>query len=156
MAKGGDIFVLDMGKPVRIRDLAERMIHLMGLTVRGEQNADGDIEIQYTGLRPAEKLHEDLLIGNNVTGTEHPRIMRAEEGCFAWPELKGMLDQLRAACNRIDCATARDVLLRAVDGYAPAQEVEDLVWQHKRARVAGGGKVMPLEVRRSVPVDRSH
>ncbi|HMF29724.1 MAG TPA: hypothetical protein VKE42_13180, partial [Candidatus Cybelea sp.] len=75
---------------------------------------------------------------------------------FAWVELKGMLDQMRAACNRIDCATARDVLLRAVDGYSPTQEVEDLVWQHKRARVAGSSKVMPLDVRRSLPADRSH
>jgi FlaA1/EpsC-like NDP-sugar epimerase len=156
MAKGGDIFVLDMGKAVRIRDLAERMIHLMGLTVRGEQNTDGDIEIRYTGLRPAEKLHEELLIGDNVTGTEHPRIMRAQEGCFAWAELKAMLDQLRGACNRIDCATSRDVLLRAVDGYSPTQEVEDLVWQHKRARIAASNNVMPLEVRRSLPADRSH
>jgi hypothetical protein len=71
-------------------------------------------------------------------------------------ELKGMLDQLRAACNRIDCASARDVLLRAVDGYSPTQEVEDLVWRHKRARVAASNKVMPLEVRRALPADRGH
>src|SRR5690606_1980052 len=77
MAKGGDVFVLDMGKPVKIEDLARRMIHLMGLTVKDERNPDGDIEIVYTGLRPAEKLYEELLIGTNVTGTEHPMIMRA-------------------------------------------------------------------------------
>ena len=79
MAKGGDVFVLDMGKPVRIRDLAEKMIHLMGLTVRDDNSPDGDIEVRYTGLRPAEKLYEELLIGSNVMGTEHPGIMRAEE-----------------------------------------------------------------------------
>ncbi|WP_348240277.1 polysaccharide biosynthesis protein, partial [Salmonella enterica] len=78
-AQGGDVFVLDMGEPVRILDLARRMIHLMGATVRDEDNPDGDIEIKFTGLRPGEKLYEELLIGSNVAGTDHPSIMRADE-----------------------------------------------------------------------------
>ena len=89
MADGGEVFVLDMGKPVRICDLARRMIHLMGLTVRDEQHPDGDIEIAYTGLRPAEKLYEELLIGNNVTGTEHPMILRAIEHSLPWERVQG-------------------------------------------------------------------
>src|SRR5205807_649875 len=79
MAQGGDVFVLDMGRPVRIDDLARRLVSLMGLTVRDAQNPEGDIAIEYTGLRPAEKLFEELLIGSNVTGTDHPMIMRAME-----------------------------------------------------------------------------
>jgi FlaA1/EpsC-like NDP-sugar epimerase len=152
MGTGGDVFVLDMGKPVRIRDLAEKMIHLMGLTIRDETHPDGDIEIRYTGLRPAEKLYEELLIGNNVTGTEHRSIMRAEEDFLPWDELKPLLDALWSACQRLDCTKAREVLLRVVVGYSPTKEVEDLVWRQRNAgtRVALGGKVTPLEPRRVV------
>jgi len=159
MAKGGDVFVLDMGKPVRIRDLAEKMIRLMGLAVRDDENPDGDIEIRYTGLRPAEKLYEELLIGGNVMGTDHPSIMRAEEDFLAWDELKLLLDQLWVACQRLDCAKARDVLLRAVTGYSPTKEVEDLVWRHKNAgaRATFSSNVTPLEPRRNLPSpDRPH
>jgi FlaA1/EpsC-like NDP-sugar epimerase len=153
MGTGGDVFVLDMGKPVRIRDLAEKMIHLMGLTVRDEDNPDGDIEIRYTGLRPAEKLYEELLIGNNVSGTDHRSIMRAEEDFLPWDEVKPLLDQLWTACQRLDCTKAREVLLRAVVGYSPTKEVEDLVWRQRNAgtRVVLSGKVTPLEPRRAVP-----
>ena len=94
MAKGGDVFVLDMGRPVRIDDLARRLINLMGLTVRDANNPDGDIEIEYTGLRTAEKLFEELLIGTNVTGTDHPMIMRAMEHRLAWPRMQQMLNEL--------------------------------------------------------------
>jgi FlaA1/EpsC-like NDP-sugar epimerase len=159
MGKGGDVFVLDMGKPVRIRDLAEKMIHLMGLTIRNEDDPDGDIEIHYTGLRPAEKLYEELLIGNNVMGTDHPSIMRAEEDFLPWEELKPMIEQLWAACQRLDCAKAREVLLRAVVGYSPTKEVEDLVWRHRNAgtRASLGSNVTPLEPRRAAPPgDRAH
>jgi FlaA1/EpsC-like NDP-sugar epimerase len=128
MATGGDVFVLDMGKPVRIVDLAEKMIHLMGLTVRDEDNADGDIEIEYTGLRPAEKLYEELLIGNNVMGTDHPSIMRAEEDFLRWEELEGLLDRLWNSCQRLDCEQARELLLIGVTGYTPTAELADLVW----------------------------
>jgi FlaA1/EpsC-like NDP-sugar epimerase len=158
MATGGDVFVLDMGKPVRIRDLAEKMIHLMGLTIRDEDNPDGDIEIRYTGLRPAEKLYEELLIGNNVMGTEHRSIMRAEEDFLPWEELKPLLDQIWVACQRLDCTKAREVLLRTVSGYSPTKEVEDLVWRQRNigARANLGSNVTPLEPRRAPPADRSH
>jgi FlaA1/EpsC-like NDP-sugar epimerase len=151
MATGGDVFVLDMGKPVRIRDLAEKMIHLMGLTVRDGEHADGDIEIRYTGLRPAEKLYEELLIGNNVAGTEHPGIMRAEEECLPWEQLKPLIDQLWQACQQLDCTSARDALLSGVTGYSPTKEVEDLVWRHRNAgtRATAGSNVTPLEPRRA-------
>ena len=156
MATGGDVFVLDMGKPVRIRDLAEKMIHLMGLTVRDDDNPDGDIEIHYTGLRPAEKLYEELLIGNNVMGTDHPSIMRAEEDFLPWEDLKPLIDHLWTACQRLDCANTRDVLLRAVVGYSPTKEVEDLVWRHRNTGTRSlGANVTPLEPRRASPgVDR--
>jgi len=129
MGEGGDVFVLDMGQPVRIRDLARRMIHLMGLTVRDENEPEGDIAIEYTGLRPAEKLYEELLIGNNVTGTEHPMIMRAMEKSLPWDRLQAFLDELLEAARQFDCQHARDVLLAAIEGYQPNNGIDDLVWQ---------------------------
>jgi FlaA1/EpsC-like NDP-sugar epimerase len=158
MGTGGDVFVLDMGNPVRIRDLAEKMIHLMGLTIRDNDNPDGDIEIHYTGLRPAEKLYEELLIGTNVTGTEHAGIMRAEEDFLPWEELKPLLEQLWVACQRLDCLKARETLLSAVIGYTPTKEVEDLVWRQRNsgAPVNLGSNVTPLESRRGPQIERSH
>jgi FlaA1/EpsC-like NDP-sugar epimerase len=159
MATGGDVFVLDMGKPVRIRDLAEKMIHLMGLTIRDDDHPEGDVEILYTGLRPAEKLYEELLIGNNVMGTEHPGIMRAEEDFLPWDELKPLIEQLWTACQRLDCTKAREVLLRCVVGYSPTKEVEDLVWRHRNTgtRAALSSNVTPLEPRRvAPPAERPH
>jgi FlaA1/EpsC-like NDP-sugar epimerase len=129
MGEGGDVFVLDMGQPVRIRDLARRMIHLMGLTVRDEEDPEGDIAIEYTGLRPAEKLYEELLIGNNVMGTEHPMIMRAMEESLSWDQLQAHLDELISAVSTFDCQLARDVLLAGVGGYQPNNGIDDLVWQ---------------------------
>lgn len=131
MGKGGDVFVLDMGKPVRIADLARRMISLMGLTVRDEANPDGDIEIVYTGLRPAEKLFEELLIGTNVTGTEHPMIMRAMEHSLPWSRVQQTLADLSVALNRFDCDRARHLLMDAVAEYKPSGEIQDLVWSRK-------------------------
>jgi FlaA1/EpsC-like NDP-sugar epimerase len=153
MATGGDVFVLDMGKPVRIRDLAGKMIHLMGLTVRDTEHSEGDIEIRYTGLRPAEKLYEELLISKNVMGTEHPSIMRAEEEFLPWAQLKPLIDQLWSACQKLDCMAAREVLLRSVAGYSPTKEMEDVVWRHRNAgaRAAVGVNVTALEPRRAVP-----
>jgi FlaA1/EpsC-like NDP-sugar epimerase len=158
MATGGDVFVLDMGKPVRIRDLAEKMIHLMGLSIRDDTHPDGDIEILYTGLRPAEKLYEELLIGNNVTGTDHPSIMRAEEVFLPWDELKTLIDHLWQACQRLDCMKAREVLLRSVTGYSPTREVEDLVWRQRNSGVRAtlGSNVTPLEPRRVPPAERPY
>lgn len=128
MARGGDVFVLDMGDPVRIQDLAYRMINLMGLTVSDDENPDGDIEIQYIGLRPAEKLYEELLIGANVSGTDHPRIMRADEDSLPIDSLNGLLDELLDASLAQDHNRTRDVLLRAVKEYRPSNGIDDLVW----------------------------
>jgi FlaA1/EpsC-like NDP-sugar epimerase len=153
MAKGGEVFVLDMGEPVRIVDLAAKMIHLMGLTIRDDKNPDGDIEIEFTGLRPAEKLYEELLIGSDAAGTQHPRILQAREQFFSWAELEPMLGRLRDACARQDCAAARELLLEGVIGYSPTEQVEDLVWRESLRKAAGdesetAGNVTRLETRR--------
>jgi FlaA1/EpsC-like NDP-sugar epimerase len=128
MGKGGDVFVLDMGKPMRIDELARRMINLSGLTVRDEDDPDGDIEIVYTGLRPAEKLFEELLIGNNVSGTDHPMIMRAMEHSLPWSAMQRLLAHLMATMESGDVSAARNVLIQAVREYAPSTEIADLIW----------------------------
>ena len=133
MAAGGDVFVLDMGNPVKILDLAERMINLMGLTVRDAEHPEGDIEIQFVGLRPAEKLYEELLIGSNVSGTGHPRIMRADEDCLTMDVLSGLLGDLKQASQDLDYDKARDILLAAVEEYDPQRGIDDLVWVRKAA-----------------------
>ncbi|MGD9842540.1 MAG: polysaccharide biosynthesis protein [Steroidobacteraceae bacterium] len=149
MARGGDVFVLDMGKPVRIQDLAHRMIHLMGLTVRDEQNPDGDIEVAFTGLRPAEKLYEELLIGTNVAGTEHSMIMRATEHHLPWAVVAELLQELLDAINRFDCIRARELLMQAVVEYRPGQDIQDLVWVRNRIAVEPGRKVTDLKAHRA-------
>jgi FlaA1/EpsC-like NDP-sugar epimerase len=131
MAKGGDVFVLDMGDPVKIEDLAHRMINLMGLTVQNESNPDGDIEVKYIGLRPAEKLFEELLIGSNVQGTRHPRIMRADEDSLSSEELTNFLGDLSEAAEQLDYDRARNILMCAVKEYAPSNGIDDLVWVRK-------------------------
>jgi FlaA1/EpsC-like NDP-sugar epimerase len=136
MAEGGDVFVLDMGQPVKIVDLAERLIRLMGLTIKDAKNPEGDIEIQFTGLRPAEKLYEELLIGNNATGTSHPRIMRANEDYLAWETLEPVLDELAGLSGERDRHGAREVLKRVVDGYSPSNGIDDLVWVRAEAESA--------------------
>lgn len=149
MAAGGDLFVLDMGQPVKIADLARRMINLSGLTVRDETNPNGDIEIQYTGLRPAEKLYEELLIGSNVTGTQHPMIMRALEPCLPWPKIEAILSDLVYAMDRCMVEEALQVLRRAVSEYIPSPKPADLVLCHREAQRAQTTKVTPIDVRRS-------
>ncbi len=150
MARGGDVFVLDMGKPVRIEDLARRMIGLMGCSLRDEQNPDGDIEIVYTGLRPAEKLFEELLIGTNVSGTEHPMIMRATEHHLPWAGVAELLEDLVQTIDRFDCNRARELLMQAVIEYRPHEEVQDLVWARKRFLIENDhGKVTALAAHRS-------
>jgi FlaA1/EpsC-like NDP-sugar epimerase len=128
MGTGGDVFVLDMGQPVEIDELARRMIRLTGLTVRNETNPDGDIEIEYSGLRPGEKLYEELLIGSNVTGTEHPMIMRAIEPSPTWEEARELLSELTIAVNRIDCRQVMAVLEKAVKEYRSSPVIHDLVF----------------------------
>jgi FlaA1/EpsC-like NDP-sugar epimerase len=125
MAQGGDVFVLDMGEPVRIIDLARRMVELSGLRVKDEQNPSGDIEIQITGLRPGEKLYEELLIGDNAQPTEHARIMRALEDCLPWVELLEVLNTLDQAMMANDVSTLRAMLQVCVHGYVPAGDVVD-------------------------------
>ena len=117
MAKGGDVFVLDMGEPVRIDDLARLMIRLTGLDVKTPENPDGDIAIEYTGLRPGEKLYEELLIGANTTATEHPRIQRSDEPFLPAGELERELEVLKAAMKMRDVETMQAVLMRTVEGY---------------------------------------
>jgi FlaA1/EpsC-like NDP-sugar epimerase len=131
MAKGGDVFVLDMGRPVRIDDLARRMIGLMGLTIRDASNPEGDIEIQYTGLRTAEKLFEELLIGTNVTGTDHPMILRAMEHSLTWERMQQLLNELLVALASFDCRRAVGLLAEAVAEYHQAPDLRDFVWRHK-------------------------
>jgi FlaA1/EpsC-like NDP-sugar epimerase len=148
MAEGGDVFVLDMGKPVRIGDLARRMIHLAGLTVRDEQHPDGDIEISYTGLRPAEKLYEELLIGNNVTGTEHPMILRAIEHSLPWDRVQELLNEIMSAMSRFDCQRSLQILSDVVAEYTPAPQAHDLVWARQMTMPPDDRKVTNLKPRR--------
>lgn len=133
MAKGGDVFVLDMGQPIKIMDLARRMIELSGLTVQDESSPDGDIEIEVTGLRPGEKLHEELLIGNNPEPTLHPRIMKAHEEFLPWVELDSKINTLEAALNIGDVDGARLMLEQLVSGYAPNCDIVD--WVHVQQKM---------------------
>lgn len=128
MGEGGDVFVLDMGEPVRILDLAKRMIRLSGLEVRDEVHPHGDIEIVYTGLRPGEKLYEELLIGDHDAPTEHPMIMRAEEEQLAWPQIDAYLERLSVASRKYDWQDIRAVLKEAVRGYTPESDIVDWLW----------------------------
>jgi len=144
MAKGGEVFVLDMGEPVPVLKLARRMIELSGLQVRDDKNPEGDIEIVFTGLRPGEKLYEELLIGNNPTATEHPRVMMASEGFVPLAELNAALDQLEGAIARHDVAAVRDLVGRLVPEYQAAPEIVDFVTAEERRLV----NVTPL------PTDR--
>jgi FlaA1/EpsC-like NDP-sugar epimerase len=148
MAEGGDVFVLDMGKPVRIFDLAQRMISLSGLTVRDDGNPDGDVEIRITGLRPAEKLYEELLIGTNVTGTAHPRIMRAMEHSLTWDQMQELLHDLLVAMGQFDVHSARELLLCGVREYKPAADVVDHVWCRRERELQRLGKVTSIDSRR--------
>src|SRR6185437_14777855 len=153
MAIGGDVFVLDMGPPVRIDDLARRMVSLMGLTVRDSEHPDGDIEIQYTGLRSAEKLFEELLIGNNVGGTQHLMIMRAMEKNLPWNQMREILERLGAAIESFDCKRAVAVLREAVPEYQAIETLRDHVWASKagKASAAAGNesKVTSLRAHRA-------
>lgn len=152
MAKGGDVFVLDMGRPIRIADLARRMIQLSGLTVRDEAHPDGEVEIRFTGLRPAEKLFEELLIGKNVAGTEHSMIMRAVEHALPWSRVQELLEELGIAMRRFDCRAAREILQRVVAEYRPSGEIQDVVWLRRNVGgqvVALDSKVAELQARRT-------
>ncbi|MDS1140053.1 nucleoside-diphosphate sugar epimerase/dehydratase [Pusillimonas sp. SM2304] len=137
MGQGGDVFVLDMGEPVKIAELAEKMIQLSGLSVRRPDNVDGDIEIRYTGLRPGEKLYEELLIGDNVSPTDHPMIMRANEKLLTWSALKEALTGLDTAIRADDYPRSRELFYELVDGYTANNEIVDLIYQ-ERGKVGEG------------------
>ncbi|MDT8759716.1 polysaccharide biosynthesis protein [Sphingomonas psychrotolerans] len=127
MAEGGDVFVLDMGEPVKIVDLARSMIELSGLTVREEGSAEGDIAIEYVGLRPGEKLYEELLIGNDPTESAHPRILRAHEPFIGWPELRDALERMRTMIDDGAPAAARELLQKLVVEFEPTSDLVDFV-----------------------------
>ena len=128
MASGGDVFVLDMGEPVKIVDLAKRMIELSGLGLKDEANPNGDIEIKVTGLRPGEKLYEELLIGDNPQPTTHSRIMKANEEFLPWDILQNKLTELNAALDVNNVPLIRTLLKELVPGYQPDGDVVDWVW----------------------------
>ena len=128
MGKGGDVFVLDMGESVKIIDLARQMIRLSGLDVKDAANPKGDIEIRITGLRPGEKLYEELIIGDNAVPTGHPRILTASETMLPWPQLENLLVQLSAACDSGNQTELRRILLAAPTAFAPTDGICDLVW----------------------------
>ncbi|MDE3207954.1 MAG: polysaccharide biosynthesis protein, partial [Pseudomonadota bacterium] len=131
MGEGGEVFVLDMGEPVKILDLAHRMIHLSGLEVKDADHPDGDIEIQVTGLRPGEKLYEELLIGGTVEGTRHPLIMKAFEEVIPEPRMKHLLRELEEACRTFDSGRVRQVFSECVCGYVPHVPQEGLFPQEE-------------------------
>jgi FlaA1/EpsC-like NDP-sugar epimerase len=144
MGKGGDVFVLDMGKSVKIVDLAKKMISLSGYEVRSDKTPEGDIAIEFTGLRPGEKLYEELLIGDDVTGTEHERIMTANELFLTWDEYSVILDRLDIACHEFNHEAIRDILLKTPTGFAPTDGICDLVYQQKAKNLEAAKKVINL------------
>ncbi|MDG1144071.1 MAG: polysaccharide biosynthesis protein, partial [Burkholderiales bacterium] len=132
MAKGGDVFVLDMGEPVKIYDLALKMIELSGLTLRDEKTPEGDIKIEVVGLRPGEKLYEELLIGENPQKTPHPKVMRAQEDFMSWSELEQNLNTLDMLLNTNDVGAIRRIMERLVPGYVPNSNIVDWVYAQER------------------------
>ncbi|MGY6565870.1 MAG: polysaccharide biosynthesis protein [Halomonadaceae bacterium] len=135
MGSGGEVFVLDMGEPVRIRDLAVNMIRLSGFSVKDDRHPAGDIELVYTGLRPGEKLYEELLIGGTATRTCHDRIMTSSERYWEWPMLDAFLRRLEMALAGTDHALIRQLLQAAPLDYRPTDELADLVWEARQARM---------------------
>ncbi len=139
MAKGGDVFVLDMGESVKIMDLARRMIELSGLTLKDDQHPDGDIGIEITGLRPGEKLYEELLIGDNPKPTSHARIMKANEDFIAWSDLEAKLGSLEVALNVNDVSLIRAMMQQLVAGYTPSDAIVDWVYMEQEAEARAMG-----------------
>ena len=127
MGEGGDVFVLDMGEPIKIVELAKRLINLSGLEVKDKNNPNGDIEIIFTGLRPGEKLYEELLIGDNVSTTEHVRILKAKEDFLPYKELEHYLNLIRNAEEIGDTISLKEVLQKAIVGFTPEKEVVDII-----------------------------
>ena len=145
MAKGGDVFVLDMGQSVKIKELAHRMVELSGLTIRDEQHPEGDIEIEIIGLRPGEKLFEELLIGDNPKPTSHPRIMKAHEDFIPWSELENKLKALQLTLEVNDIAVIRSMMTKLVSGYIPNGDIVDWVFvelESKASHLGLGSEVL--------------
>ncbi|NWC81500.1 polysaccharide biosynthesis protein, partial [Pseudomonas putida] len=130
--QGGDVFVLDMGEPVKIVELAEKMVHLSGFSVRSPDNPHGDIAIEFSGLRPGEKLYEELLIGDDVSPTAHPMIMAANEDFIGWDVLRERLAMLFKAVAEDDFTRVRQLLRELVSGYSPEGDIVDWVYQQQR------------------------
>jgi FlaA1/EpsC-like NDP-sugar epimerase len=129
MAEGGDVFVLDMGRPVKIYDLATKMIKLSGLQVRDQDNLEGDIEIHFTGLRPGEKLYEELLVGKNTSKTDNELIMRAQEDMINWKTLNSLLIKLKDALERSEYEKIRELLINIVPEFSPQSKIVDLLYK---------------------------
>ena len=127
MAQGGDVYLLDMGEPVKIIDLAHRMVELSGLSVRKNGNQNGDIEIQVTGLRPGEKLYEELLIGTNAIETVNPRIFKANEHFIPWHELRFELEELTCAITNNDVERIKVILKKLIPEYQPEPCLTDFL-----------------------------
>ena len=150
MGLGGDVFVLDMGEPVRILELAQRMVRLSGYSVLDDENPEGEVEIHFTGLRPGEKLYEELLLGDRVAGTGHPMIMRAEEEYPAMSQISSWLKELEAHCDHMDCDRIKDVLLLAISGFDEHEGMHDHLWKKQRAVADSVSNVQVLFPERSV------
>lgn len=145
MGKGGDVFVLDMGDSVKIYDLARKIIHLSGFTVKDSKSPGGDVEIKCTGLRPGEKLYEELLIGDNVSGTTHERIMTAQETMLDWVQLETLLAKLDDACHVFDHELIRELLMTAPTGFNPTDGICDLVWQKNHSMKQKTAEIIELK-----------
>jgi len=151
LGEGGDVFVLEMGDPIKIDDLARSMIHLSGLEVCDDDNPEGDIEIRYSGLRPGEKLYEELLIGSNVTGTEHPKIMRAAEERLPWRKMLYFIAQFETARNNFETKKIKLLLEEVVGGYTAEKDIVDPVWnQYCRINVDNNRLASDLSSQRNV------
>ena len=152
MGTGGDVFVLDMGEPVRIVDLARRMIRLSGYEMDHDTHMGEHVNIEFIGLRPGEKLHEELLLGSNVAGTGHPMIMRAEEECLSYGQIHAHLTDLRRYCDTIDCAGITSVLRSAVSGFGNHEVRYDHLWNKQgRAPLPTAVTTPPSNVKELFP-----
>jgi FlaA1/EpsC-like NDP-sugar epimerase len=151
MAAGGEIFVLDMGEPIRIDGLARKMIRLAGLTIKTPDHPDGDIKIEYIGLRPGEKLVEELVIGNCVEPTAHPRIRCAREACLPLEQVRFLLRLLSKLCARHDCEGVRQIFLHAADGYQPDTPLIDRLWEQQLENSRRAAPVPAEKVRSTAP-----
>ena len=132
MGDGGDVFVLDMGEPVKITELAKRLINLSGKDLIDENNPRGDIEIKFTGLRPGEKLYEELLIGDRIQETDHKRIHKAQEDFLSSQALNGFLERLEKAEEKGDVIELKAVLVGAVSGFIPEDEIVDPIFLNRK------------------------